>query len=109
VCTSKGFIHLLSGGWSRFGLSVRYLLQERPLGIAHAVSLAERHVSGLFLVYLGDNLLQGDVAQYLRRFADFRADALVLLKEVDDPTRFGVAVFNGDAEPSWVIHLLQQN
>jgi len=83
------------GDGSKFGLSVRYLLQERPLGLAHAVSLAERHVSGPFLVYLGDNLLQGGVAQYLRRFADSRADALVLLKEVDDPTRFGVAVFNG--------------
>jgi len=83
------------GDGSRFGLSVLYLLQERPLGLAHAVSLAERHVSGPFLVYLGDNLLQGGVAHYLRRFADSRADALVLLKEVEDPTRFGVAVFNG--------------
>ncbi|NAZ32883.1 MAG: glucose-1-phosphate thymidylyltransferase [Pyrobaculum sp.] len=82
------------GDGSRFGLSVQYLLQERPLGLAHAVSLVERYVSGPFLVYLGDNLLKGGVAPYLKRFAT-RADALVVLKEVEDPTRFGVAVFDG--------------
>jgi glucose-1-phosphate thymidylyltransferase len=83
------------GDGSKFGLSVEYLLQERPLGIAHAVSLAERHVHGPFLVYLGDNLLQGGISRYLQRFAETRPDALVILKEVEDPTRFGVAVFNG--------------
>jgi len=83
------------GDGSKFGLSVSYVLQERPLGLAHAISLAERHVSGPFLVYLGDNLLQGGVAPYLRRFNESRADALVLLKEVEDPSRFGVAVFDG--------------
>jgi glucose-1-phosphate thymidylyltransferase len=83
------------GDGSRFGLSVVYLLQEMPLGIAHAVSLAEGYVSGSFLVYLGDNLLKGGAAPYLKRFAEARADALVVLKEVEDPTRFGVAVFDG--------------
>jgi len=83
------------GDGSKFGLSVEYLLQERPLGIAHAVSLAERYVSGSFLVYLGDNLLKGGVVPYLKRFTETRADALVILKEVEDPTRFGVAVFDG--------------
>jgi len=82
------------GDGSRFGLSVEYLLQERPLGLAHAVSLAEGYVSGPFLMYLGDNLLKGGAAPYLRRFAEARPDALVVLKEVDDPTRFGVAVFD---------------
>jgi glucose-1-phosphate thymidylyltransferase len=83
------------GDGSRFGLSVSYVLQDRPLGIAHAVSLAERRVSGPFLVYLGDNLLQGGVSRYLQSFAESRADAFVILKEVEDPTRFGVAVIDG--------------
>ncbi|AET33361.1 glucose-1-phosphate thymidylyltransferase [Pyrobaculum ferrireducens] len=83
------------GDGSRFGVSVEYLVQERPLGLAHAVSLAEGFVDGPFLVYLGDNLLQGGVAQYAKRFLDAKADAMVLLKEVEDPTRFGVAVFDG--------------
>jgi glucose-1-phosphate thymidylyltransferase len=46
-------------------------------------------------VYLGDNLLKGGAAPYLRRFVEARADALVVLKEVEDPTRFGVAIFDG--------------
>jgi glucose-1-phosphate thymidylyltransferase len=83
------------GDGSRFGLTVEYLVQERPLGIAHAVSLAEGLVGGPFLVYLGDNLLQGGVARYARRFLNSKTDAMVILKEVEDPTRFGVAVFDG--------------
>ncbi len=83
------------GDGSRFGVSVEYLVQERPLGIAHALSLAWGLVDGPFLVYLGDNLVQGGVARYARRFLEGGGDAMVLLKEVEDPTRFGVAVFDG--------------
>jgi len=93
------------GDGSKFGLSVEYLLQERPLGIAHAVSLAERYMSGSFLVYLGDNLVKGGVVPYLRRFTETRADALVILKEVEDPTRFGVAVFDGGG---WLVGFVEK-
>jgi glucose-1-phosphate thymidylyltransferase len=51
---------------------------------------------GPFLVYLGDNLLKGGVVPCLRRFAEARSDALVVLKEDEDPTTFGVAVFDQD-------------
>jgi glucose-1-phosphate thymidylyltransferase len=64
------------GNGTRFRLSVYYLVQEKPLGLAHAVSLAEGLVDGPFLVYLEDNLLQGGVTQYARRFLDARADAV---------------------------------
>ena len=83
------------GDGSKFGVSVEYIVQERPLGLAHAVSLAEGFVDGPFLVYLGDNLVQEGVARYVRRFEESGGDALVVLKEVEDPTRFGVAVFDG--------------
>jgi glucose-1-phosphate thymidylyltransferase len=45
-------------------------------------------------VYLGDNLLKGGVTLDLRRFAETRPDALVVLKEDEDPTRFSVTVFD---------------
>ncbi|MEM0277908.1 glucose-1-phosphate thymidylyltransferase [Pyrobaculum sp.] len=83
------------GDGSRFGVSAEYVLQERPLGLAHAVSLLEGRVEGGFVVYLGDNLVQGGVARYARRFEEAGADAMVLLKEVEDPARFGVAIFDG--------------
>ncbi|MCG2872132.1 MAG: hypothetical protein L7H13_07880 [Sulfolobales archaeon] len=47
-------------------------------------------------MYLGDNLLKGGVAPCLRRFAEARSDALVVLKEDEDPTTFGAAVFDRD-------------
>ncbi|MEM1610757.1 MAG: hypothetical protein QXQ57_03820 [Sulfolobales archaeon] len=44
-----------------------------------------------FEVYLSNNLLQGGIAEYLRRFPEGSYDAYVLLKEVEDPRRYGVA------------------
>lgn len=77
-------------------------MQERPLGLAHAVSLAEGRVEGPFPVYLGDNLLQGGVSRNAQRFTAGGAEAMVLLKEIDDQTRFGVAVFDGGRLASFV-------
>ncbi|MEM3893574.1 MAG: glucose-1-phosphate thymidylyltransferase [Thermofilum sp.] len=80
------------GDGSRFGARVTYVQQGRPLGIAHAVSLCREFVGGdSFVVYLGDNLLQHGVKRYLEEFLAGGYDAMVLLKEVEDPTRFGVA------------------
>ncbi|MEM3982148.1 MAG: glucose-1-phosphate thymidylyltransferase [Thermofilum sp.] len=80
------------GDGSRFGARVTYVQQGRPLGIAHAVALCREFVGGdSFVVYLGDNLLQHGVKRYLEEFLAGGYDAMVLLKEVEDPTRFGVA------------------
>ncbi|MEM0308626.1 MAG: glucose-1-phosphate thymidylyltransferase [Thermofilaceae archaeon] len=80
------------GDGSRFGARVTYVHQGRPLGIAHAVSLCREFVGGdSFVVYLGDNLLQHGIKRYLEEFLKEGYDAMVLLKEVEDPTRFGVA------------------
>jgi len=49
-----------------------------------------------FVVYLGDNILQNGIKSYLRDFVDSNYDAMILLKEVEDPTRFGVAEFDKD-------------
>ncbi|MEM1509345.1 MAG: glucose-1-phosphate thymidylyltransferase [Thermofilaceae archaeon] len=80
------------GDGSRFGARVSYVHQGKPLGIAHAVGLCRDFVgSDSFVVYLGDNLLQHGIKEYVRSFVGGGYDALVLLKEVEDPTRFGVA------------------
>ncbi|GIW50647.1 MAG: hypothetical protein KatS3mg081_0002 [Gemmatimonadales bacterium] len=46
-------------------------------------------------MYLGDNLVGRDIAQLVQRFEEKSADAVILLKEVSDPRRFGVAVVDG--------------
>jgi glucose-1-phosphate thymidylyltransferase len=78
-----------------FGVRVTYLHQEKPGGIAQAVSLAEDFVgSDSFVVYLGDNLLKGKIADFVKEFNDSRYDAMILLCEVENPRQFGVAEFD---------------
>jgi glucose-1-phosphate thymidylyltransferase len=83
------------GDGSRFNVKITYIYQGRPLGIAHAVGLCEEFIGqDPFIVYLGDNLLQYDIKKYIEEFVKGDYDAYILLKEVEDPTRFGVAKFD---------------
>jgi len=79
---------------SAWGLKVNYILQE-PLGLAHAVKTARNFLKNDSVVMcLGDNLQGLGIANLVKRFEHESLDALILLKEVDDPARFGVAVLN---------------
>jgi glucose-1-phosphate thymidylyltransferase len=80
-----------------WGLSVTYLHQEQPLGIAHAVGLARKFVGDEpFVVYLGDNVLLQGVASFVQDFERTRPNAQIYLKQVTEPEHFGVAVLEGD-------------
>ena len=80
---------------SRFGVKITYIHQGEPKGIAHAVGLCKEFVAGDdFVVYLGDNLIQHGIKKYLNEFQSGEYDGYILLKEVEDPTRFGVAKFD---------------
>jgi glucose-1-phosphate thymidylyltransferase len=83
------------GDGGRFNVKITYIYQGRPLGIAHAVGLCEEFIGqDPFIVYLGDNLLQYGIKKYIEKFIKGDYDAYILLKEVEDPTRFGVAKFD---------------
>lgn len=76
---------------SAWGIKVTYIPQE-PLGLAHAVKTARKFLGqDDFVMYLGDNLIGKGVSTLLERFENEHLDGLILLKEVDDPTRFGIA------------------
>ena len=82
------------GDGSNFGVNITYIYQSKPAGIAHAVGLCEDFVGDSpFVVYLGDNLLKGGIKGFVREFEDSNVDVMVLLSEVKNPERFGVAKF----------------
>jgi glucose-1-phosphate thymidylyltransferase len=87
------------GDGSRFGVKITYIQQGEPLGIAHAIGLCEDFVGkDDFAVYLGDNMLQHGISEHASKFHENKYDAMILLKEVDDPSRFGVAQLGADGE-----------
>ncbi len=85
------------GDGSTWGLSVSYIPQEAPLGLAHAVMTARDFVAGQpFLMYLGDNVLLEGLKRFVEEFERTRPDAQIFLARVPEPERFGVAVLDGD-------------
>ena len=94
---SGDFLSLLGNGRD-FGLKhLNYTYQEGEGGIAEALGLAEHWAAGEpIAVILGDNLIENNIAKAV---ADFKAQgegAKIMLKEVHDPQRFGVASLDGD-------------
>jgi len=80
---------------SKFGVNITYICQEKPAGIAQAVSLAEDFIGdSSFVVYLGDNLLKGGISKCVQEFRRKNYDAIILLCEVENPHKFGVAEFD---------------
>jgi glucose-1-phosphate thymidylyltransferase len=85
-------IETVAGDGSRFGVRISYVVQDEPLGLAHAVLTAEEFLGGSpFVMYLGDNLLQGGISDLVAAFREHRPDALILLTPVADPENYGVA------------------
>jgi glucose-1-phosphate thymidylyltransferase len=85
-------IKSVTGDGSRFGVKITYILQDEPAGLAHAVLTAEPFLGqSPFVMYLGDNLLQGGMTELADAFRSNEPDALILLTPVPDPQNFGVA------------------
>ena len=91
------FLRLLGNG-TEFGLRhLNYTYQEGEGGIADALSLAEHFADGEpICVILGDNILQRPIRSAVEHYRAQGRGATILLKEVPDPQRFGVPVFDGD-------------
>ncbi len=85
-------IEQVAGSGERFGVQITYILQDEPLGLAHAVLTAEPFLDDSpFVMYLGDNLLQGGITDLVAAFREHEPDALILLTSVPDPENYGVA------------------
>jgi glucose-1-phosphate thymidylyltransferase len=92
-----GEIRAAAGDGSQFGVSITYIEQDAPLGLAHAVLTAEPFIGeDPFVMYLGDNLLRNGITNLVEEFRTNQPDALILLTPVDDPEHYGVAELEGD-------------
>lgn len=102
----KHFVNSIGYG-EELGLNLKYIVQNEPLGLAHAVKCAEDFVNGdSFILYLGDNVIRMDFSRFVRRFEEGYFSALLLVDKVEDPSRFGVVVM--DEEEKEVIKLIEK-
>jgi glucose-1-phosphate thymidylyltransferase len=97
MVNSQAEIRAAVGDGSAFGLEVTYIQQEAPLGLAHAVKIAQPFIGrDSFVMYLGDNLIKDGITSFVREFQAEKPDAQILLAHVKTPWEFGVAELEGD-------------
>jgi len=84
------------GDGKKFGVKITYVPQDKPKGISHAIKLCKNFVGKEnFVVYLGDNVLRTGLVKFTKKFVSSKSDAMILLCEVNDPSRFGIAELDG--------------
>ncbi|HEY9805698.1 MAG TPA: glucose-1-phosphate thymidylyltransferase, partial [Candidatus Obscuribacterales bacterium] len=95
-----------TGDGDRFGAKITYILQDQPAGLAHAVKVAQPFLADSpFIMYLGDNLIQDSLDQFLEKFTQQDLDALIMLRSVKNPSAFGVAEVAADGH---IIRLVEK-
>ena len=89
-------VNLLGSG-REFGASFTYKVQDEAGGIAEALGLAEQFACGeRVVVILGDNIFADSVVPYIEKFKRQEKGAKILIRQVEDPSRFGVPELEGD-------------
>jgi glucose-1-phosphate thymidylyltransferase len=80
------------GNGDRWGVKITYIEQDEPLGLAHAVMIAEDFLGkDSFVMYLGDNILKNGIKSLVEDFKKKKPNSQILLTEVPNPQMFGVA------------------
>jgi glucose-1-phosphate thymidylyltransferase len=81
------------GDGSRWDVSITYIPQEAPLGLAHAVKISQDFIGEeRFVVFLGDNVIQGGISSLIRQFEEADYNCQIVLTRVAHPEQYGVAV-----------------
>jgi glucose-1-phosphate thymidylyltransferase len=92
VGDTQAEIRAAVGDGSPWGVSITYIEQDEPRGLAHAVLISEPFIGAEpFVMYLGDNLLNKGITTFVDEFVREKPAAQILLARVPDPQMFGVA------------------
>jgi glucose-1-phosphate thymidylyltransferase len=87
------------GDGNTWGMKFEYILQDEPLGLAHAVKVARPFLGAdPFIMYLGDNLIGSGISGFRETFEKSHADASILLKKVGNPSSFGIAEVSNEGQ-----------
>lgn len=80
------------GDGKNYGVEITYIEQDQPLGLAHVVKISQSFIGNDdFIFYLGDNILVGGVKSFINDFKKMKSNCHLVLSQVPDPNRFGVA------------------
>lgn len=102
--TKKEIMNAVGDG-SKLGIKATFIEQEAPLGLAHAVKIAEDFINGDdFVMYLGDNLLKDGIISVVEEFKKNKPNAQIMLTKVKNPSSFGVA----ELKDGKVVRLLEK-
>ncbi len=105
VGDTQAEIRAAVGDGSTWGARVTYIEQDAPRGLAHAVLVSEAFIgTDSFVMYLGDNLLNRGIVEFVEQFVKDKPAAQILLTPVPDPQMFGVAELKGDT----VVRLIEK-
>lgn len=100
-------VRAIYGDGTSLNARIKYVVQPKPMGIAQAIGLCREHVGDeRFVVYLADNMMQNGIAEYLKQFLEFNADAFLLMSEVPNPEKFGVVVL--DSKTGRIVRLVEK-
>ena len=85
------------GDGAEWDVELSYILQDSPDGLAHAVQISRDFLGDdSFVMFLGDNVIEGGISSLIRDFADNQWNSQIVLKEVENPSAYGVAKMRPD-------------
>jgi glucose-1-phosphate thymidylyltransferase len=94
------------GDGGKWGVKITYIPQESPDGLAHAVKISRDFLGDeRFVMFLGDNVIQGGIGKLISDFAGSDWNSQIVLKEVENPTAYGVAKLRPDGS---IEHLVEK-
>jgi glucose-1-phosphate thymidylyltransferase len=99
-------IKTAAGRGGRWDVTITYVHQEQPLGLAHAVKVSQDFLGDdRFVMFLGDNVIQGGISGLIGQFAESEWNSQIVLTRVSQPEQYGVAELNGEGR---IVRLIEK-